>query len=270
MKTIRTIATAAVVAAGSLLLPTAAHAGVTSATITSDPSTSRRHMASFDGTANYDSTTHKLTVTLHNTTNKGFLTGFAFNAMSPMSAKYQDGDVVGTKMDEDGFDNIKKRPKPSKNIKPWGHYIGGATLDGRWNSQKASRGVNAGMSQTFTFNIAGADDDCTIADIFNENPLTLIAKFRGLKGHKQDQVGARIQVTSSSIVTPPINLVPSDPTPTGPTGPTEVIKPIIDPVDTGGGGTHAVPLPPAAVPALITIALTGVFGLRKRLFGAVA
>ena len=99
MKKMARIAAAAILTLGASAVTTStATAGLSNATITSDPATSRRHLGSFAGTASYDDATHKLTVHLNNTSasGRGFLTGFAFNTKGG-AAKYLDGDNLATR-----------------------------------------------------------------------------------------------------------------------------------------------------------------------------
>ena len=196
-----------------------------------------------------------LTVTINNTSATGAaLTGVAFNVVGNGTAGYRDGDVTGTKADEDLFDDVRgrKRNKLVK-AKPLGTFEAGTALNGKFNppgKKLANRaGVGAGESQTFSFDVANGSG-LTAAD-FLAGDSGLVAAFRG---RKADKVGSVI--VPGSITTPG--------TGGNNTGNDDVIDIpdiIVPPVNTGGdsnnnnpggstGGSPpaAVPLPPAAIP----------------------
>ena len=274
-------AAAAVVAIGASFgtFTSRASPGVSSATIASDSMTSKRHLASFTGTAVYDSDLGKLTITVNNTAGRGYLTGLGFDAAGGGASHYEDGDNLSTRHDEDAFDQLRMKHGVAK-LKPFGNYHAGAALDGKWNAGRAKRGVGAGASHTFTFDVTGARRG-SVVDLLGSGPLALVGNFKGVKHGKGDAVGARLTLVSGTSPESDTNgggdtTVPTDNTNGDPTGndghPTtggegSGLPPINIPGGNGnGGGPHAVPLPPAAWTGLATMALAaGAYVGRRRL-----
>lgn len=280
-------AAAAVVAIGASFgnFTSRASAGVSSATIASDGTTSKRHLASFTGNAVYDSDLGKLTITVNNTAGRGYLTGLGFDAAGGGASHYEDGDNASTRHDEDAFDQLRMKHGVAK-LKPFGNYDAGAALDGKWNAGRAKRGVGAGASHTFTFDVAGAPAGSSVVDLLGDGPLALVGNFKGFKHGKRDAVGARLTLVSGTSPDSNTNgggdtTVPTDNTNGDTTGgnnghPTtggdgSGLPPVNIPGgnDGNGGTPHAVPLPPAAWTGLATMALAaGAYAGRRRLTGA--
>jgi hypothetical protein len=271
MKTLSKVVVAAALAAGA----SAAHGGTTSVNFESSADKSIKKLGSFTGTATYDDAAGLLTITVNNTSSASGarLTAVAFDVVGSSAAVYHDGDVAGTKADEDVFDDARsKRGKGPVKGKPLGTFEAGAGINGKFNppgkklANKA--GVAAGASRTFTFDVANGAG-LTAADFLSGNN-GLAAAFRG---KKVDKVGSAIvagSITSpgggnnsgGDDVLPPIIDIPD-------------LPPIIPPVnigDTGsnggnppGGSPTAVPLPPAAFPALATFAALALPKLKRKL-----
>ena len=275
MKLTPRIASAFVIALGAAMVP-AARAGITSATITGDPATAPRHLASLSGTATFDSDTGKLSITLNNTVHKGRLISFAFSTASGTVAKYLDHDNPATLRDEDAFDNLRIKKGTHVRANPFGLYADGAGLDGKWKARRGRRGVAPGASETFVFDVTGAGANETVTDLIGSDSMSLVAAFKGLRHNRRDRIGASLQLVPSSVTPQSIDVTvdPSDETTKGGTAPgtsgTGGVPVITAPGPTGGGSTPtAVPLPPAAVTGLATMALAAGVVLRRR-FGAVA
>jgi hypothetical protein len=276
-------AAAAIVALGASFgtFTSRASAGVSTATIASDTSTSKRHLASFTGTAVYDNDAGKLTITVNNTSGRGFLTGLGFDAAGGGASHYEDGDNLSTRGDEDAFDQLRMKHGVAK-LKPFGNYDAGAALDGKWNAGRAKRGVGVGGSHTFVFDVTGAPSGASVIDLLGSGPLALVGNFKGFKHGKGDAVGARLSLVSGTSPasdttggdsTTPTDLTNGNPTDTTGGHPTtggdgNGLPPVNIP---GGnnGGPHAVPLPPGAWTGLATMALAaGAYVGRRRLTGA--
>ena len=272
------------VAAVTLGVASAASAGTTSVNFESSADKSLKNLGSFSGTATYDDVAGLLSITVNNTSaaSGAHLTGLAFNVVGDGSAAYRDGDIAGTRRDEDGFDDARaKRGKRLVKAKPVGIFDAGTGINGKFNPpgrKKAQAiGIAAGSSRTFTFDITGAGA-LTAAD-FLGGDMGLVAAFRA---KKIDKVGSVI--TPGSITAPgtndgnggeddggdPIIIVPDVTLPPGG---------IIPPINTGGeagpgtgtggapgtgGGPAAVPLPPAAIPAIATFGLVALSRLKRK------
>ena len=271
MKTL-TKALAAALACG---VASAAHAGTTSVNFESSADKSIKKLGSFSGTATYDDAAGLLTITINNTSGASGarLTGLAFNIVGDGSAAYHDGDVAGTRGDEDIFDDARsKKGRGAVKAKPLGDFEAGAAINGKFNppgKKLANRaGVAAGAGHTFTFDVSNGAG-LTAAD-FLGGDKGLIAAFRG---KKPDKVGSAI--VQGSITSPGAG---------GNTGGDEPgidipeIPPFIPPVVVGGdnnggnnpggstgGAPAAVPLPPAALPALATFAALALPRLKRKL-----
>jgi hypothetical protein len=278
--------TCKIMAAAALALGAAsARAGTTSVNFESSADRSIKKLGSYTGTATYDDATGLLTITVNNTSASGArVTGLAFNVDGDGAfAGYSDGDVAGTRADEDAFDDARRR-KGNRLVKakPLGMFEAGAALNGNLNAagrKLAERsGIAAGDSHTFTFNVSGGAG-LTAAD-FLGGDLGLVAAFRG---KQPDKVGSVILPASVTGPSTPGDSTGGDTR--GDTGsitdPGDTLPPIvIPPINTGGdpgpgpgtgGGTDngtppaAVPLPPAAIPALATFALLAVPKLKRKL-----
>ena len=281
MKTIgKASAAKALAVALALGAASAARAGTTSVNFESSADTSVRKLGSFSGTATYDDAAGLLTITINNTSaaSHAALTGLAFNITGNAKAAYHDGDVAGTKADEDIFDDA--RPLHGKGLikaKPLGNFEAGAGINGKFNppGKKLANaaGVAAGGSHTFTFDVTGGSG-LTAADFITGNS-GLAAAFRG---KKPDKVGSVI--IQGSIVSPGTGGNDGGTGNNGGTPPItfpEIDPPIIlPPINTGGdsgngnpGGTGgqpaAVPLPPAAIPAIATFAVMALPKLKRKL-----
>jgi hypothetical protein len=282
MKTIRTILAAAALSLGAA---STASAGTTTVNFQSSADKGIKKLGAYAGTATYDDMAGLLTISIQNTSTDakaGRLTGFAFNIDGSATAGYRDGDDLATRGDEDAFDDarMKKNSRVVK-AKPFGMLDAGAALDGKWNSsaKKAARGIATGATGTFTFDVVGGTG-LTAANFLTGNN-GLVAAFRGKKA---DKVGSTVSdliislppVTGGNTETPPVIIDIPDLNP-----PQDGIPPIDvggnDPGPGGnvggndggpnnGGGPVAVPLPPAAWPALATFAVMAA-GRLKRKFG---
>lgn len=277
MKTLtKTLAAAAL----SFGVTSAASAGTTSVNFESSADKSIKKLGSFSGTATYDDAAGLLTITINNTSaaSGARLTGLAFNVVGDAAAAYRDGDIAGTRGDEDIFDDARaKKGKRLVKAKPVGMFEAGTGINGKFNppgKKLANRaGVAAGGTQTFTFDVAGGAG-LTAAD-FLGGDMGLIAAFRG---KKVDKVG--------STIVPGTITAPTDGGNSGGDGvidvPDVVVPPIIPPINIGGGnnlpGTGggnnnpggigapaAVPLPPAAIPAIATFAMLAFPKLKRKL-----
>lgn len=277
MKTLtKTLAAAAL----SFGVTSAASAGTTSVNFESSADKSMKKLGSFSGTATYDDAAGLLTITINNTSaaSGARLTGVAFNVVGDAAAAYRDGDIAGTRGDEDIFDDARaKKGKRLVKAKPVGMFEAGTGINGKFNppgKKLANRaGVAAGGTQTFTFDVAGGAG-LTAAD-FLGGDMGLIAAFRG---KKVDKVG--------STIVPGTITAPTDGGNSGGDGvidvPDVVVPPIIPPINIGGGnnlpGTGggnnnpgdigapaAVPLPPAAIPAIATFAMLAFPKLKRKL-----
>jgi len=271
MKTISKVLVAAAVTLGA----SAARGGTTSVNFESSADKSIKKLGSFTGTATYDDAAGVLSITVNNTSGAtgARLTGVAFDVVAGSAAVYHDGDVAGTKADEDVFDDARSKHGKGPVIgKPLGNFEAGAGINGKFNppgkklANKA--GIAAGASRTFTFDV-GNGAGLTAAD-FLSGGNGLAASFRG---KKIDKVGSAI--VAGSITSPGTggntggeNLPPIIDIPEIP-----IIPPVIigDTGNNGGSGNQpggspaAVPLPPAAFPALATFAALALPKLKRKL-----
>src|SRR3954468_21140575 len=190
MKTMSKVLAAAALALGAA---TSAHAGTTSVNFESSVDKSIRNLGSFSGTATYDNVSGLLTITVNNTSAGGArMTGVAFNIVGDGKAAYHDGDVAGTRRDEDVFDDARaKHGRGAVKTKPVGIFEAGTGINGKINPPGkglANRaGIAAGGSHTFTFDVTGGNS-LTAAD-FIGGAKGLIGAFRG---KKIDFVGSAI------------------------------------------------------------------------------
>ena len=277
MKTLTRALAAAALTLGAV---PAAHGGTTSVNFESSADKSIRKLGSYTGTATYDDVAGLLTITINNTSDasRAALTGLAFNVDGTGAAAYRDGDLAGTKGDDDLFDDVRgKRGKRLVKARPLGTFEAGTGINGKFNPpgrKLANRaGVGAGESKTFAFDVANGTG-LTAANFLGGNS-GLVAAFRGRKADKVGSVMVPGSVTAPGSVNAPgtggnnsgggdvIDL------------PDIILPPVIPPVDTGGnepggstGGTPAaVPLPPAAIPAIATFAALALPKLRRKLGG---
>ena len=278
---IRALAAAAMLALGASYVS----AGTTSVNFTSD--TSLKHLGSFAGTATYDSTAGKLTLVVQNTTptaTGGFLTAFAFDVAGDSVAKYEDPDG-GHKPNTNGFDDIRNK-KGVVNAAPFGKYEAGAGLDGKWLPGGFKRGIAAGASQTFVFDVTGTGaSSLNVGDFFSggNTGLNIVASFKGIKHGRIDRAGG----VSSGTITSLDSITGNPGDNTTPTGgntdgnnngsqgsnlppPIDGTPPGIIPPGGNNGGTTAVPVPAAAWTGLTTFALIGLAAARRKFRGLVA
>src|SRR5688500_7875206 len=190
-------------AVAALALGTALASGASAATsavnFTSDPSTTKRKLGAYHGTATYDDAAGTLTVTTTNdsTGGRGALTGFAFNVKDAGRGRYMDLDVAGTRGDEDAYDDLFRK-KPKK-LKPFGVYDAGAAVNGKWGGGGAKRGIAAGQSKTFIFGVQNAGEGLNALDLLtNGNGPSIVAAFGGFRGGKKDQVGGLLTLAAVS------------------------------------------------------------------------
>jgi hypothetical protein len=291
MKTIRTVIAAAALSLGAV---STASAGTTTVNFQSSADKSIKKLGSYAGTATYDDVAGLLTISIQNTSTDakaGHMTGFAFNIDGTATAGYRDGDDLATGGDEDAFDDARSKKKSRVvKAKPFGMLDAGAALDGKWNSgaKKAARGIASGASGTFTFDVGGAASLTAANFLTGDNGL--VAAFRGKKA---DKVGSNVSgliltqppvtggntetspVTGGNTWMPPviidipelnpprdgiplIDIGGNDPGPGG-------NNPGNDGGPNNGGGPVAVPLPPAAWPALATFAVMAAGRLKRKL-----
>src|SRR4051794_3230570 len=107
MRFTQKLATAAA-AAVLLVGGSAAWAGMTTVNLTSEGGKSVRNMGRFTGTATYDDDAGKLMITLQNTSQRGFLTGLAFDIAGAATAGYAGADdAATTTVGENLFDDAR-------------------------------------------------------------------------------------------------------------------------------------------------------------------
>jgi hypothetical protein len=269
------LARAASVVAGlaiAAVVPSSASAATSTCTIASNPNTATRKLASFDGAATYDSSSHTLSITLHNTSKRGVMTALAFagggSSTSGKTIKYMDGDVAGTRRDEDAFDDLCYKAK--KKCKPFGAYAAGVALRGHWTARPGrTNGVNEGQSRTFVFDVSAADaSSLDVMDVLGTSgDLSLVAAFKDVKRGKGDRVGATLTLVppvSQGAEVPATPANPLDPDTGSPSDPDDTGA-VIPPDTTGTPEVPAaVPLPPAAYSGLAMMGLLAVAKYRRR------
>jgi hypothetical protein len=280
---------AAAAAAVLLVGGAAASAGVTTVNLTSEGGKSVRNKGHYLGTATYDDDAGKLMITLQNTSQRGFITGLAFDIAGAATAGYADADNTdGVAPQVNTYDDArgKKQNKPVK-TRAFGNRETGTAINGKLRRRKGTRhGIAIGQSRTFEFSLTGTRAAGLDAmSVFGEDN-SLVVAFGGLKHRRRDIVtGKMALVQSSNDGEPSFDPIPNPgPTDTSTPGnnPTEINlgDDTKDPVDNGGGSTtipggnnggdnggapHAVPLPPAAGAALATLGLLALNGARRRL-----
>lgn len=252
MKRMQLIAAAATLALGGSFVS----AGATSVDFKSDMSL--KGLGAFTGTASYDNSTDKLTITLDNTSaTKSVITGFAFDIAGDDKAKFERPLHSHWKDD--------RNHKGIVNAKPLGNYEAGAALGGKFSHGASKLGIAMGAEKTFVFDVTGTDASTLTASDFFAGPATkqLVANFAGFRHHKTDKAGGAM-IASNITIPGGITIPITDPPliiKTGGGGGDGVILP---PTDKGGGAT-AVPLPPAAYSGLAMLGLLGAAMWRKRL-----
>ena len=261
----KTLTKALAIAALTFGAASAASAGTTTVNFQSSADKSIKKLGSYAGTASYDDVAGLLTISIQNTSTNpkaGHLTGLAFNIDGTATAAYRDGDVATTRGDEDAFDDARAKKGRVVKAKPFGMLDAGAALDGKLNSGRARRGIASGATGTFTFDVGGG------AGLTAANFLTgdtgLLAAFRG---KKSDKVGG----TVSGLIVGNIPATGGHHSELPPTIDLPELPPVVvPPVNTGGstggnnGGPVAVPLPPAAWPAIATVLAVGAARLRRK------
>jgi hypothetical protein len=248
----------AVVCGVAVLTASAAKAGITSVTFASD--TSVHNLAQFQGTAEYDSSTGKLSITVENTTaakTGGYLTAIALGANDPTAAFE---DASPTTAANAKFDDLRNK-KGIVKAPPYGKYDAGAGIADKWNSNKgAAHGVAAGSGETFVFDVTTAN--ASSLDVLNflsanKSGQEIVASFRKLSHQHNDRAGA---VTTGKMITLTDNGgINNQNQPIGETG----LLPLGGPSDRGPASTTAVPLPPAVYMGALTI---GLFTMLRRKF----
>jgi hypothetical protein len=254
MKTLRTLALAVAIGTGGN-----AFAGPVEVDFNS--TTSQKGLGSFSGTAFYDNTAHTLTIDLTNTS-AGKLTAFAFEVEPGDAAKYERPGKHAPWRDDRNHKEIVK-------AKPFGNYEAGAAVNGMWGSLAAKKGIAAGGSGVFVFDVTGANvGTLTTADFFTGTKPEIVASFAGFKHHKTDRAGGFghvvVTTTTTTTIVNPI-IIPDTPIfPGNPTGPviTVPIGPTVKPPVQGG--PSAVPLPAAAPAGLAMLALIGLVGFARK------
>lgn len=254
--TIRALAAALVALGGSV-----AAAGTTTVPFSSNAS--QHKLGHFEGTATYDSSGHTLTIVVKNDTSPsvgGDLTSFAFDAAGDV-ALFADPDG-GHKPNTNGFDELRNRRGMIRT--PFGAYHAGAGLDGKWSaSHDIARGIAAGATQTFVFDVSGpAASSLHVSDFLQpgKSGEGIVAAFKGLSRHRADRAGGIMTAAEHTLdISGSGNLSDSG-------GPL-----IVPPTITDSGGptqgvvtTTAVPLPPAATAAMPVLLLIGAAMLRCR------
>ena len=251
MKTFRL--TAAAVAVAAILISTsAASAGTTTCRLDSDPSSSRRGVGSFGGTATYDDASGLLTFVLDNTSSAR-LTGLAFKLTDGAEGAYVDGDDAQTRRDDDAFDDARRGRNGAVKAKRFGTFDAGAALDGKWGRGKgAKRGLDAGESQTFIFRVNGGKG-LTAADLLGGD-ASVVASF---KSRQKDGVAGSVSLLpgEQSGNLPGRDLDPSEANNGNNSG-----------GGSGGGNSPvAIPLPPAVWTGMATLGVLALPAVRRRL-----
>jgi hypothetical protein len=286
---------AAAAAAVLLVSGTVAPAGVTTVNLSSEGGKSVRNQGHYLGTATYDDDAGKLMITLQNTSQRGFITGLAFDIAGAATAGYANtDDVATTTLNENLFSDArgKKQGKAVK-TRAFGKRETGTAINGKLRRRKGTKhGVAIGQSRTFEFDLTSTRAaGLNALSVFGDHS-SLVVAFGGLKHKRRDIVtGGMTLLASSDDSEPSFDPIPSP-------GPTDKTTPGNEPTDTllaggdmtnpdgdntnpgGDGGTipggtipggdnaapHAVPLPTSAWAALATMGLLALNGARRRLF----
>jgi hypothetical protein len=251
-----------------------ASAGVTTVNLTSEGGKSVRNMGHYVGTATYDDDAGKLMITLQNTSQRGFLTGIAFDIAGAATAGYADTDEPSTTTVNLFSDARGKHQNKEVKTRRFGNREVGAAINGKFRRRIGQKhGVAIGESRTFEFDLSGTRAAGLNAESVFGDDNSLVVAFGGFKHKRRDIVTGHMSlVTSSNDIVPT-----SDPVPDPGPGPKDKTTPgNIDPItnpggdnsggdDNGGGSPHVVPLPPAAWAALATLGVVGLNGARRRL-----
>lgn len=291
MRFTQKLATAAS-AAVLLVSGTVASAGMTTVNLTSEGGKSVRNQGHYVGTASYDDDAGKLMITLQNMSQRGFITGLAFDIAGADTAGYSAADVAAqtTTLNHNLFSDARgKHQDKAVKTKKFGDRETGAAINGKLRRRKGTKnGIAIGQSRTFEFDLSGTTAAGLDAKSLFGDDSSLVVAFGGLKHKRRDIVTGKMTLVQSTTPSndsePTFNPIP-DP------GPTDNTTPNIDPTninptddttpkgDDGGtipggnnggndngGAPHAVPLPPAAWAALATMGMVGLNGARRRLF----
>jgi hypothetical protein len=278
---------AATVAAALLVGGTVASAGVTTVNLTSEGGHSVRNQGHYLGTATYDDDAGKLMITLQNTSQRGFITGLAFDIAGAATAGYTNAaDADTTTLNESLFSDARgKKQNKTVKTKAFGNRETGTAINGKLRRRKGTKhGIAIGQSRTFEFDLSGTRAAGLDAKSIFGDDNSLVVAFGGLKHKRRDIVTGQMGLVITPIDRGPIFDPIPDP---GPTDNTPGNSPIdntpggddhtTNPVDIGGdtipggndggdnGGPHAVPLPPAAWAALATMGMVALNGARRRL-----
>jgi hypothetical protein len=251
-----------------------ARAGTSTVDFQSD--TSLHQLGSFAGSMTYDDATHQLTITLDNTSSgNGKLTGFAFDINGSDAAKLE-------KVKRDPWKDDRNK-KGIAVAKPFGNYEAGAGLGGKFGAA-GGKGIAAGASKTFVFDVTGPDAGTLSASAFlSGGPANreIVASFAGFKTGKTDRVGGALLVSSTTNNNTDNNTTDTS----GDTGAlsgtqsnlggddngngtgTPLGGPGGDKTSAGGSNATAVPLPSAASSGLAALGLLGLVALLKRRAG---
>lgn len=225
MKTGRVLKTLGAAAMIAMAAAGTASAGVTQVSFKTGDSLENTGVE-FTGTLSYDDVSNQLSINLNNTSSiQSVVTGFYFNIAGNASATYNavnDGSTAGVDEGAFGFDN---------SLSPFGTWDAGAFLQDL--SVQQVKGIDEGETGKFTFNITGADANMLEAlDFFTETNSG--GGLEGAFAVRYQSVGDNAQFSDKVM-----GIIDDGPNPPPP---------------------PAIPLPPAAWAALVTM---GLAGLRK-------
>jgi hypothetical protein len=275
---------AATTAAALLLVSgTVASAGTTTVNLTSEGGKSVRNQGHYTGTATYDDDAGKLMITLQNTSQRGFITGLAFDIAGADTAGYTPADFAAqsTTLNHNLFSDARgKKQDKAVRTKKFGDRETGTAINGKLRRRKGTKnGIAVGQSRTFEFDLAGTQAAGLDAMSLFGDDSSLVVAFGGLKKKRRDIVTGKMALVHN---VPDFQPIP-DSNPTPPEEKQTVIDVDFDPIrdltpididngtipggNNGGnnGAPHVVPLPPAAWAALATMGLIGLNGARRKL-----
>jgi hypothetical protein len=272
--------------AAALLLVsgTVASAGTTTVNLTSEGGKSVRNQGHYIGTASYDDDAGKLMITLQNMSQRGFITGLAFDIAGADTAGYSPAELAAqsTTLNHNLFKDARgKNQDKAVKTKKFGDRETGTAINGKLRRRKGTKnGIAVGQSRTFEFDLAGTQALGLDAKSLFGDDSSLVVAFGGLKKKRRDIVTGKMALVHN---VPDFQPIP-DSTPTEekqtvidvpytPTRPTpididnggETIPGGNNGGNNDGGAPHAVPLPPAAWAALATMGLIGLNGARRKL-----